>query len=287
MHREKDPSRWDQWLHSLDVQLRFPPTNTTAAKRLRVAASLHVIARRISTDIFIPCYFPKSVEVSEAIKDILAAQFETDRSKERITRALLLSTYMSKEMETVQKVVNATSKDIAQRLDPIGANGAFCKAMEQVLHEAANVWKEAQYSMKLVEASADDDFENWPWAQSDEFNSPVTETKAQVMLPNRHMLIISPRVYVPEDHSCVFPGYTLFPNQDIVLAAEHEYSQWKASKSKNGRTGSSSGVPRRLSVRQAEGNGMKPEERPTFSERKQHQLLGSGSHTKSGGRGEG
>ena len=245
-----------------------------------------MVARRITTDVFRPCCIPKSIETSEAIKDILVDQFETDKKKERITRALLQSTYTSQEVELFMKqAVDITSKDIAELLNPIGANEAFRKDIEQLLHDIAGVWKEAQQSMKMVEASmTDDDYEEWQWAHLDEFNSTVPQLKT--VIPKFHMLTLFPRVYVPEDGSCVFSGYVLRPTDNVVVAAEHEYYQWVASKKfKSGRAGGPSGVPRRLSVRNDEGNGLKPGERQAFLEKQR--LRQVGSNTQNGNRGEG
>ena len=229
-----------------------------------------MIARRVTTDVLRPCYVPKSIETSEAIKDILIDQFETDTRKERITRALLQSTYTSQEMELfIKEAVDDTSKDIAELLKPIGANEAFRKDMEQLLCDITDLWKEAQQSMKMVEASmTDDDLEAWPWAQIVEFNSTVPQSKMQTVIPKFNMLTLFPRVFVPEDGSCVFSGYVLLPAENVVVAAEQEYYKWVASKKfKNGRAGGSLGVPRRLSVRNDEGNRVKPGENPAFLER--------------------
>ena len=187
---------------------------------------------------------------------------------------------------TIEEAIKTISKEIGHLLNPFGANASFTKELDQLLYQAADLWKEAQYSTKMIEASmTDEDFEHWPWAQLDEFSSPVAGTKAQAVFQDRDKLTLFPRVYVPEDNSPVFPGYILMPDQDVVSAAELEYHQWKLSKkSKNGRTGSIPGVLRRLSVPHDEGNGVKSEERQSFLARQQKNL--GGSLIKTGNHGE-
>ena len=186
----------------------------------------------------------------------------------------------------IKEAVDVTSKDIAELLKPIGANEAFRKDIEQLLCDITDLWKEAQQSMKMVEASmTDDDSEEWLWAQLDEFNSTVAQPKVQTVIPKFDILTLFPRVYVPEDNSCVFSGYVLLPTENVVVAAEQEYYQWVASKKfKNGRAGGPLGVPRRLSVRNDEGNRVKLGENPAFLERQR--LRQVGSNTQNTTRGE-
>ena len=78
----------------------------------------------------------------------------TDARKERITRALFLSTYAPEEVDTaIKQAVDTASKDVLELLSPIGANEPFRKDLEKLFYEAAGVWREAQQSTKMVEAS--------------------------------------------------------------------------------------------------------------------------------------
>ena len=282
---EQDQGHWDNLSRSLNVPLSFPPTNTVAARYVRMAAALHIISRRLRTDFFKPCYIPESAEVSEAIKQILVQHFVTDAGKERITRALFLSSYAPEEVDTaIKQVVDTASKAVLELLSPIGGNEPFRKDLEKLFYEAAGVWKEAQQSIKMVEASvADDEFEEWPWAEVDEFTSAVTVTgtEAQQAYPKFDKLNLFPRIYIPEESHMVSSGYALFPNQNTVFAAEQEFSRLISSKRfKGGRTGSFLGGPRRQSR-----NGAEPGEKLSFSETRRAQT--QGNQTQNGNRGEG
>ncbi|MCJ1247115.1 hypothetical protein MMC30_004326 [Trapelia coarctata] len=282
-----DQGQWDNLPHSLNVPLSFPPTNTPAARYVRMAASLHIISRRLYTDFFKPCYIPESADVSEAIKEILAQHYMIDARKERITRALFLSTYAPEEVDTaIKQAVDTASKDVLELLSPIGGNEPFRKDLEKLFNEAAGVWREAQQSTKMVQASVTDEFEDWSWAQLDEFTSAVTGTEAQQGFPKFDMLHLFPRICVPEDNHIVSSGYVLWPSQNVVFVAEQEFSQWIASKRfKGGRNGSLLGRPRRLSMRNNERNGAEPVEKHSFLETRRPQT--QGNQAQNGNRGEG
>jgi len=253
-----------------------------------MAASLHVIARKLCTEFFKPCYILESADVSEAIKQILAQHFTADAGKERITRALFLSTYAPEEVDkAIKQAVDATSKDVFELLSPIGGNEAFRKDIEKLFYEAADVWREAQHSMKMVEASVtDEEFEDWPWAQLEEFTSAVAGTEAQHVFPKFRMVNLFPRIHVPEDDHIVNSGCILSPNQNTVFVAEQEFSRGIASKGfKGGRNGSLFSGSRRLSIRNKERNGAEPVDGHSFLETRRPQT--QGNQNQNGNRGEG
>ena len=204
------------------MPLDFPPSNSSAAKHVRMAACLHVLAYRLCCDFFKPCYIPESPMFGDAIQEILARQLLTDVGKERITRALLLSTYRPEEVDAaIEQAVDATSKEVLELLSPIGGNEAFRKDVEALFREAAGVWKEVQHSRKAVEVSMMDDFkDDWQWSHLDDFT--VAEIKGQPGLRKFDMLNLFPRMFVPEDQHIVNPGCVLWPHQNTVFAAEQE-----------------------------------------------------------------
>lgn len=272
---------------SLEVFLSFPPTNSPAAKHIRMAAALHVLARQLYINYFKPCYVPESTTVSDTIKAVLAQQFTTDPQKERITRALLLSTYTPKEVnEAITQAVHETSREVLNLLSPIGGGDeTFRRDVEALFYEAADVWKEAQYSKKMVEVSmTDDDFEDWPWAQLDEFTSAVNEINGPPALPKFHMLNLFPRIFVPEDNYIVNKGFVLWHDQNTVIAAEQELSQYLAAKRlKLGRNGKNLSGSRRLSGLNDGRIGVRSGDRAPFLEAQRVQT--QGSQTQDGNRG--
>ena len=170
----------------------------------------------------------------DAIQGILAQQLSTDVGKERITRALLLSTYGPKEVDAaIEQTVDFTSKEVVKLLSPMGGNEHFRKDVEVLFREAAGVWKVAQHSRKAVEVSVMDDFKNsWQWSHLEDFT--VAEIKGQEEPPKFDMLNLFPRMFVPEDKHIVNPGCVLWPHQNTVFAAERELREYIAMRKSRG-----------------------------------------------------
>lgn len=199
-----------------------------------MAACLHIISRSLCTDIFKPCYIPQSASFSIGAKEILATQFRAEVSTERITRALILSTYPPKDTAiAMTQTAHASSTQIQHLLTPLGATDKFAKELEKIFLDAGEIWKDdAQYSKKMIEALTEDDIPGHPWEVMDEFTiptnnaSPTTTTNDANNDPLRSsMLNLFPCIYVPEDERTVFPGVTLLYGQGIVSAAEQEFNE--------------------------------------------------------------
>ena len=216
------------------MPLDFPPSNSPAAQHVRMAACLHILAHRLYRDFFKSCYMPESPAFGDAIQEILARHFSTDVGKERITRALLLSTYRPEEVNaTIEQVVDGTSKKVLELLSPIGGNEDFRKDVKALFHEAAGLWKEAQHSRKAVDVSMMDDFtEGCQWSHLDEFT--LAGIKGQPGLRKFDMLHLFPRMFVPEDQHIVNPGCVLWPDQNVVFTAEQEHRESKAIRRSKG-----------------------------------------------------
>lgn len=198
-----------------------------------MAACLHLLARRLCTDFFKPCFLPESGAAGETIKEILIHQSLDNVRKERFTRALLLSTYEAEDVDaTVAQAACIMSKVVLSLLSPMGGDEAFRKEVEALFRDAADVWKEAQQSKKMVLASMEDDFTEWQWSHLEEFT--VAEVKVQPSLPKFEMLNLFPRVWVPEDGHIVNHGYVLWPHQNTVFAAEQEFRERMAIRRPNG-----------------------------------------------------
>lgn len=205
-----------------------------------MAAGLHIIARTLCTEIFTPCYIPNSASFGNSFKDILATQFDTDVTKERITRALVLSTYPAEAATAaMMKTAKISSVQIENLLSPLGANDKFAKELEKIFLDAGEIWRgTAQHSIKMIEAFTEDDIPDHPWATMDEFNIPTTNITAtatttttnsatdanQDAIQDSEMLNLFPCIYVPEDEKTVFPGIALLYSQGIASAAEQELS---------------------------------------------------------------
>lgn len=203
-----------------------------------MAACLHIIARTLCTEIFKPCYIPESTSFSNSFKELLAIQLLTDESKERITRALVLSTYPAEaSTDAMTKTARLSSIQVHRLLTPLGANEKFETELDKIFLEAGEIWKDtAQHSTKMIEALAEDDYPDHPWATMDEFTIPTANTTTttttatatdanQDLTHDSDMLNLFPCIYVPEDEKIVFSGIMLFYSQGIVSAAEQESNE--------------------------------------------------------------
>lgn len=188
-------------------------------------------------------------------------------SKERLTRALVLSTYDDDTDENIDDAIKATVTGATTRITnlvaPLVASEGFASELLGFFSDAADVWRGmAQYSIKMVEALTENDFPNLPWATLEEFTISPPPSNTSVSSPggrgassHGEMLNLFPRIYVPEDEKVVFSGIALLSSQGIAAAAEKENAEFVPKKPKTtwgsaGATGnafSGSGAKRRMS----------------------------------------
>lgn len=201
-----------------------------------MAAAMHTVADRLCNNFFIPCYVPESSEAGETLNEILGKQFETSERKERITRALLLSTYTPSDFDkAIKQVVQETADEVCKLLNLIGGGeDSFHKEIKALFYEAANVWKEAQFSTKMVEASTREDETDWQWETLEDFTSPVGENQTQSTVEKVDPLNLFPCVYVPETEHIVNSGCVLWTTQYTVIAAQQEVARCRATRPKRG-----------------------------------------------------
>ncbi|MCJ1434813.1 hypothetical protein MMC27_004183 [Xylographa pallens] len=273
-----DYARWDNITRPLAVRLCLPPSNSPAAQYFRAAAALHVITSRLCLNIFKPCYIPEFGQASKTVDKILAHQLNASAERENITRAMLLSAYPPSDVEEwISRIIQTTSEDVLSLLSPISRDKESLRTEVMTLFgEAVDVWKVAQHSKKLVEASlTDEDFDDWPWSCLEEFTSGVVPAKEQPVPHHIDVLSLFPRVFIPENSVIVHPGVILWPNQNTIMAAEQEVREKSAVRRlRSGRQGSVSGGTRRLSILNDGRTGVRAEGNP-FLDRQRSQVQGS------------
>jgi hypothetical protein len=222
----------------LALPLRFPPSNSPAAKRVRVAAALNILATYLCANIFKPCYIPESAADSETIKEILGYQSTTGlRKEEKFMRALLISMYPDEQVKAaINRAVQITVEDILKCLSFFLNDRVqtFRTGLEALLKGAANLSRQMQQSEKMVEVNVEGgDFAERPDEYLQDFGELVSPTG-----PARfEMLNLFPHIYVPEDGKVVLQGIFLFSDQEVVIAAEQELRDYRAGmRAKNGRS---------------------------------------------------
>lgn len=248
---------------------------------MRMAAAMHILADRLCNNFFRPCYLPEYSAAGDPMKEILGQQYYTNPQRERVMRSLLLSTYSPKKTdEAIKQAVQETSEEVCQLLGLIGGGEeSFRKEIKALFYEAANVWKEAQYSHNMVEASTTEDYADWEWEKLEDFTSAVGEIKPQSTLPRFEMLNLFPCIYVPEIDHTVDSGCVLWPAQSTVIAAEQEFTNCPVKKPKPRKPSFAGG--RRFSSQSEGANGIKSDER-TFLEAKQRTAQTEGDQVPNG-----
>ncbi len=216
-------------------------------------------------------------------------------------RALLLSAYMPEKVDAaIERAVQTTSRKVLTLLSLFLSNGAeaFHTDLKTLLYEAAEVWKEAQHSKKMVKASMKDE-EEWLWDDLDEFNSVATPTEVQPDLQKFEMLNLFPRIFVPEDETKVYSGVVLWSDQNVVHAADQELRDYIRARRTCGGRGLNGSVSTRRERRQSlliDGRdrgivsvpiGSRVGNTGSFLEKPQPRSQILGNETKNGNRGEG
>lgn len=265
---------WEDKLRVLSVPLSLPPSNSHASKYIRMVTCLHIVSKTLCVWFFKPCFIPESVAFSESMKELLSQQFSVGAEKERITRAILISTYPSESVkEAMQTAVERASAEIRRLLDPIGgANEEFRSEIEKIFHQAANLWRGTQHSSKMIEVSMlEGDFgTEWPLDKAN-LDPKITETTSTPTAAQFEMLALFPNIYIPEDDIYIFPGYALYSDHKIVVAAEEENKKCVTARreSRNAQSRPTTGGGRRLSVRHDKRSGAQAENPSSLVETKQ------------------
>lgn len=226
------------------MPLRFPPTNSPAAKKVRIAAALHILVTNLCTNIFKPCFIPESATDSKTIKEILDYQSATGlRKEERFTRALLTSMYPDELVKAaINRAVHITIQDIIKHLHVFlgDAVQTFSAGLAVLLRRAAAISLEMQQCEKMVEVNIEtgDSAE-----RPEEYLSGFGKLKPVTGPAKFEMLNLFPNIYVPEDKKVVHEGIFLFSDQEAVIVAEQELRDYKAGmRGKNGRGTSGSAM---------------------------------------------
>ena len=194
-----------------------------------MAAALNIIATHLCANIFKPCFVPESVADSKTIKEVLASMADL-RKEEQFTRAVLLSLYPPEQItEAISQAVHITLRDILKDLRIFLGDRVetFSPGLETLLERAAALSKEMQQSKKMVEVSCEDGDSA---ERADEYLPQFGELKSDTGPTKFEMLYLFPHFHVPEDNKVVYEGVLLWPEQEVVVAAEQELRDFKAGR---------------------------------------------------------
>lgn len=209
------------------LQIPLPQSNSGAAKEMRIAMVIGVLARLVDKYIFQPTYV---LGDSSGLRDLLLRQAVVDDKKETFARRMLLSMF-PEEQEAEAKirrdwVIQDLVEDVLVHfLDPENIR-EFEKELENVVVQAQECWRTVQYCNQRLEPSFRYTHDtNFRW-QTFEFQitnpregkqpvSPVTADDSE-----DELFVIFPRVYVVKSEQPITHGAVLRKAQFRAAAQE-------------------------------------------------------------------
>ncbi|KAE8139544.1 hypothetical protein BDV38DRAFT_280897 [Aspergillus pseudotamarii] len=217
-------------------QIPLPCSNTLAAKQMRLALILAILAREINKHIFLPAYIAPVDNENNLFRKALNNEAALNSEKESFCRSILLSldppTQESICLEGIQTVVKNVSEYFYELLSE-EQRPAFHNTLSKVVQNAAAVWKPIQRSKRRYELdfdppTADDECEVFMFPSSN--NAPKEKTANQKN-PNKTYLTVFPRVSIIENEEMTV--YTapiqLNSSQPQWVAAESEMNKEPAT----------------------------------------------------------
>lgn len=177
-------------------QVPLPPTNTNAAKEMRLAVFMGLLARELADNIFQPLYLSPS---ESDILDILRELAVKDPKKESYCRAILLA--MSPERQNA--VLKERKKTFLQNVGsylydllPGAQYDELRQSLEIVVERASETWRFFQYCKNRYEPDfdlpewGDEEWEAFPFTDS----SNLSEEQSSNGDADEAVLTIFPRL---------------------------------------------------------------------------------------------
>ncbi len=205
----------------------LPSSNSLAAKQIRLAIILAILAREIDRYIFQPTYIAgKDCPSRPLLANLAAANTE----KEAFCRSILFSLDPESQSKSCQwrirRIVQHVSSYTCALLSD-EQNSQFCQSLEKVVQKAVEIWHPIQHAKKKYESGFD------PAESDDELAAFVfpglesVETPPNVSPQPQHSLIIFPHIYAIEaNKKILFTPTWLLSNMDPQwVAAEREMGQ--------------------------------------------------------------
>ncbi|KAK2052389.1 hypothetical protein LY76DRAFT_583541 [Colletotrichum caudatum] len=148
-----DSSRWNEVRNHLAVKRNIPVplTNSPPAKKMRVAASLAILAFALSEHVFQPTYLLGDNQLAGLLDDLITA---SDFEKEAHLRSVLLKLCPSKHESNASERAKKASNDLVRRVGPLlpeSKRDEFASALEKICQGAARCWAHVQRLVDRVD----------------------------------------------------------------------------------------------------------------------------------------
>jgi hypothetical protein len=205
-------------------QVPLPQSNSDAAKQMRLAVFLAILARELNEHTFQPSYISLN---ENDLREILVALAVKDPKKESFCRAMLLSINPEKQAmileERKKSVLWNAGSDFLDLLPPVRYE-EFRKSLEDVVERACETWKSIQYSKNRYEP----DFEPLEWGD-EEWDSFLFANSASTN-QNQHangdtdeaLLTVFPRICRVESNACKAISFATVLTRSQCIDAERE-----------------------------------------------------------------
>lgn len=221
--------RWDKFQRDTELAVRHHvpllASNSAAAKGMRLAVTLAILAREIDKNIFQPNYLFSDTELRTVLCNLAAV----DGEKESFCRSMLLSIDHSIQQTSIQSRIQTVVRNVSNYLlfDMLSEAqfSEFRQSIENVAKKAIDIWRPIQHASKKYEP----DFEPLKWDDDDwsQFQFPGENDNQNEVVDSHqggNLLTIFPRIsWVNNDKR--YPqtfAIQLMGSQKQCLAAEQE-----------------------------------------------------------------
>ncbi|KAK1991920.1 hypothetical protein LX36DRAFT_324158 [Colletotrichum falcatum] len=140
-----DSSRWKEIRgHPVVVRaIPVPSTNSPAAKRMRVAASLAILAAALREHVFQPTYLLGDNELARLMNDLSDEDFEREAHLRSVLLRLCPSMHDVHALERAQKARNDLLSCVGPLL-PESRRDGFASALDRICRDAGRCWEGVQ-----------------------------------------------------------------------------------------------------------------------------------------------
>ena len=205
----------------------IPVSNTPVSKYLRMAAAEAIVTKGLFQEIFQPLNILEQ-SIEGELDSMLARLFDKSPQQESFLRSLLLMTNTSSDRAQETRLVDQVAKPASALLYPLiftQANSEkFNRELKSLLHDAIELWSQAQKSPERILASLEN--RDGDWNCYEEFDDAISLTPAQkaVLSPAsvEPVMTLFPRVYSLGSSSALHRGYSLLSSQKTVIAGDQE-----------------------------------------------------------------
>ncbi|OOF97962.1 hypothetical protein ASPCADRAFT_128143 [Aspergillus carbonarius ITEM 5010] len=208
-------------------QIPIPCSNTQAAKQIRLAIILAVLAREIDRHIFQPCYITPE---DTRIREILVELAVTNSEKESFCRSLLHSINVEAQEKALSLIIQTVVSRVLSYLENLlteTQRTSMHASLERIVQKAAEVWQPIRRAKKRYEPDFEQPGTNEYWLPFTLAENDRPEAQTVRDTQDEHALTIFPRLSVIEEdtvttHTVVIQ---LGKSSSIVCAASSEMAK--------------------------------------------------------------